>query len=106
MNQLICCCDHDCSRCLTYLATINNDEELRKQSQSFYKTEFGMDIPLADIHCLGGRSEDVFCLCKECPFVKCCKEHNVERCIECSEYPCKTIKEYQEKYVNKCNQIN
>ena len=106
MNQLICCCGHDCSRCLTYLATINNDENLRKQSQSFYKTEFAIDIPLKDIHCLGGRSEDVFGLCKECPFVKCCKEHNVERCIECSEYPCKTIKEYQEKYVNKCNQIN
>ena len=106
MNQLICCCGHDCSRCLTYLSTINNDENLRKQSQSFYKTEFAIDIPLKDIHCLGGRSEDVFCLCKECPFVKCCKEHNVERCIECSEYPCKTIKEYQEKYVNKCNQIN
>ena len=106
MNQLICCCGHDCSRCLTYLATINNDENLRKQSQSFYKTEFVIDIPLKDIHCLGGRSEDVFCLCKECPFVKCCKEHNVERCIECFEYPCKTIKEYQEKYVNKCNQIN
>ena len=106
MNQLICCCGHDCSRCLTYLATINNDENLRKQSQSFYKTEFAIDIPLKDIHCLGGRSEDIFCLCKECPFVKCCKEHNVERCIECSEYPCKTIKEYQEKYVNKCNQIN
>ena len=62
MNQLMCCCGHDCSWCLTYLATINNDENLRKQSQSFYKTEFAIDIPLKDIHCLGGRSEDVFCL--------------------------------------------
>ena len=105
MNQLMCCCGHDCSRCLTYLATINNNENLRKQSQSFYKTEFAIDIPLKDIHCLGGRSEDVFCLCKECPFIKCCKEHEIEMCPECCDYPCEKIKDYQEKYVNKCNQI-
>ena len=106
MKELLCYCGHDCARCLTYLATINNDEELRKQSQSFYKTEFGMDIPLADIHCLGGRSNDIFYLCKECPFTKCCKEHKTEMCSECCDYPCEKIKDYQEKYVNKCNQIN
>ena len=69
MNKLVCYCGHDCARCLTYLATINNDEDLRKQSQEFYKAEFGIDIPLKDIHCLGGRSEDIFYLCKECPFI-------------------------------------
>ena len=42
MKESICYCGHDCARCLTYLATINNDEELRKQSQSFYKIEFGI----------------------------------------------------------------
>ena len=104
MKELLCYCGHDCASCLTYLATINNNEELRKQSQSFYKTEFGIDISLENIHCLGGRSEDVFCLCKECPFVKCCKEHEVETCSNCLEYPCININEYQEKYVNKCNQ--
>ena len=54
MNKLVCYCGHDCARCLTYLATIRNDEKLRKQSQRFYKTEFGIDIPLKDIYCLGG----------------------------------------------------
>ena len=63
MNKLVCYCGHDCARCLTYIATINNDEDLRKQSQNFYKTEFGIDIPLKDIQCLGGRSNDVFYLC-------------------------------------------
>lgn len=106
MNKLVCYCGHDCARCLTYLATINNDEEWRKRSQSFYKTEFGIDIPLEDIHCLGGLSEDVFYLCQECPFIKCCKEHNVEMCSDCPEFPCELIKSYQDNYVNKCNQIN
>ncbi len=53
----------------------------------------------------GGRSQNVFELCKECPFVKCCKERSVDFCSKCPEYPCKEISDYQEKYVNKCNQI-
>ena len=105
MKELFCYCGHNCARCLTYLATLTNDEKLRKQSQSFYKTEFGIDIPLADIQCLGGRSSDILYLCKECPFIKCCKEHKTEICSECCDYPCEKIKDYQEKYVNKCNQI-
>lgn len=106
MKNLICCCGHDCSRCVTYLATINNDEALRRRSQIFYKGEFGMDIPLKDIHCLGGRSDDVFCLCSECPFIKCCNDHNVEMCSDCSDFPCDRIKVYMERYVNKCNQTD
>lgn len=34
-----CYCGHDCSRCLTYLATVNNDNDLREKSQRFYKDE-------------------------------------------------------------------
>ena len=105
MNKLICYCGHDCARCLTYLATVNDDNELRKQSQAVYKNEFGINIPLEDIHCLGGRSDDAFYLCKECPLIKCCKEHNTEMCSNCSDFACKKIKDYQEKYINKCNQI-
>lgn len=51
------------------------------------------------------RSQNVFELCKECPFVKCCKERSVDFCSKCPEYPCKEILDYQVKYVNKCNQI-
>lgn len=103
--KMICFCGHDCSRCLTYHATVNNDEDLRKKSQSFYRAEFGLDIALKDIYCFGGRSDNVFRLCKECPFKKCCFVHNVERCSLCVNYPCDMIRDYQDKYVNKCNLI-
>jgi len=104
-----CYCGHGCSRCLTYLATVNNDdnlrsEEFRRKSQQFYKDEFNLDIPLEKIHCFGGRSEDVFYLCKDCPWMKCAKEKHLSACSECAEYPCKPLAEYREKYVNKCNQ--
>lgn len=78
---------------------------LRRQSQSFYKERFGLDIPLEKFNCEGGRSQNVFELCKECPFVKCCKERSVDSCSKCPGYPCKEISDYQVKYVNKCNQI-
>lgn len=67
--SLPCYCGHDCARCITYIATLRNDENLRRQSQSFYIERFGLDIPLEKFNCEGGRSKNVFELCKECPFV-------------------------------------
>lgn len=32
-----CYCGHDCSKCVTYIATQRNDDNLRRQSQRFYK---------------------------------------------------------------------
>ena len=100
-----CYCGHDCARCITYIATQKDDDNLRRQSQNFYKERFGLDIPLEKFNCEGGRSKNVFELCKGCPFVKCCKERSVDFCSKCPEYPCKEISDYQAKHVNKCNQL-
>ena len=102
---LPCYCGHDCSKCVTYIATQTNNEDLRRQAQSFYKESFGLDIPIEKFYCDGGRSQNVFELCKECPFKKCCIERGIDACGKCSEYPCNDISDYQEKYVNKCNQL-
>lgn len=74
---LPCYCGHDCSKCVTYIATQTNNEDLRRQAQSFYKESFGLDIPLEKFYCNGGRSKNVFELCKECPFKKCCIERGI-----------------------------
>ena len=100
-----CYCGHDCARCITYIATQRKDDSLRRLSQRFYKEQFGLDIPLEKFNCNGGRSDNIIELCKECPFVKCCKQHNVDSCSKCPEYPCKEISDYKAKYVNKVNQI-
>lgn len=100
-----CYCGHDCSRCVTYIATQTDDDTLREQSQRFYKEQFGKNVPLEKISCYGGRSKNVFELCKSCPFVKCCNENNVNSCSKCPKYPCQEILDYNKKYVNKTNQI-
>lgn len=102
---MICFCGHDCSRCVTYQATVRDDDALRMRSQSFYRETFGQDLPIEAFHCLGGRSEQVFSLCRECPWIKCCRERGIGSCEECAEYPCPALGAYQEKYVNKCNMM-
>ena len=64
-----------------------------------------LDIPLDEVNCLGCQSNNVFKLCKDCPFTKCASERKIAECSECVEYPCNALAEYQEKYVNKCNQV-
>lgn len=100
-----CYCGHDCSKCITYIATQKNDDALRVKSQQFYKETFKVELPIEKFNCMGGRSKNVFELCKDCPFIECCNRHNVDSCNKCQEYPCKEILEYQAKYVNQCNQI-
>ena len=105
MLEPLCYCGHDCSRCITRLATIRGDESLRLQAQAFYREILGMEIPLERLHCQGGRSDDIFFLCKECPFALCCRSRKYSSCAECTDYPCETLRDYQAKYVNRCNQI-
>lgn len=105
-KKLPCYCGHDCARCVTYRATVENNDELRRQSQKFYKEKFDKDIPIEQIHCTGGRTKGIFNLCKGCPWMKCCKERKINTCSECPEYPCPPLADYIVKYVNKCNLVD
>lgn len=105
MKDPICYCGHDCSRCVTYLATVRSDPSLRAQAREFYRSEFGKDLPEPEIRCTGGRTEDRFVLCRECPFSACCAQKGIDSCAKCGEFPCELLKRYREKYVNRCNQI-
>ena len=101
-----CYCGHDCTRCVTYQATIRKDDALRRKAQVFYRNAFSIELSLSEILCLGGRSDQICTLCRDCPFIRCCREHAVEFCRDCLAYPCERISEYEQKYVNQCNQID
>lgn len=88
---------------MIYLATVRDDDTLRARAQLLYRDTFGRDIPLAEFHCLGVFSECVFFLCRECPWVKCCRQHGVAACEECERFPCPEIRDYREKHVNRYN---
>nr|MBQ4317671.1 phosphotransferase [Clostridia bacterium] len=104
-NYGSCFCGHDCTRCVIYRAAVSGDEELSERADAFIKTELKRDIPICEQKCLGGRSDDVMRLCAECPFAACCRKRGIMRCEDCAEFPCDSVKEYREKYVNKCGQL-
>lgn len=104
-NILICHCGHDCSRCKTFIATLTNDNTLREEVISFYKTTFNTDTTQDELYCLSGNSDNIMRKCQECPWISCAKSKKVDSCSECHKYPCKSLAEYQHKYVNKYNQI-
>ncbi len=105
MKNDFCFCGHDCARCVTRLAAVRNDVGLREKSREFYWTMFGIELPAEEIRCKGGRSDEVFLLCRECPFAACCRKRGIDSCEECPEFPCAMLADYREKYVNKTNQI-
>ena len=94
-----CCCGMDCAKCIIYRATVCHDDALRVRAQTYYHDTFGCDIPLSDFQCLGVFSDTVFPPCRDCPWVKCCREHGVASCEACASYPCPEIRVYREKYV-------
>ena len=104
-NVLICCCGHDCSKCLTFRATLFDDHDMRIASAAFYKNELNQDLPADAIHCFGGKSDEIMEGCSQCPYTKCCKEKGLNGCSECPEYPCQMLGWYMEKYVYKVNQV-
>lgn len=90
-NVLVCYCGHDCGRCVTFWATLQDDESLRTRAARYYQDEMGQNLPLEAFHCLSGRSDEVMAACRACPFMKCCGEKGVQA--------------YAQKYVNKANQV-
>lgn len=91
----ICFCGHDCARCVTYLATVRDDPDMRLRAQNFYRETFSLDIPVQAVCCLGGRSDTV---------VELRWDRGLDACTACPEYPCTPLAEYIHKYVNRCNQ--
>lgn len=104
-NVLICFCGYDCSKCRTYIATLNDDNDMRSSISQYYKSELNIDIPIEKLYCLSGRSDTIMEACNGCPFTKCCHDKNLNSCSECPQYPCAMIADYEEKYVNKSNQL-
>ena len=97
-NIMVCWCGIDCSRCRTFRATINNDDEMRKTVKGYYE-EIGYNVEIKDLNCLGCRSDEMMPGCAGCPYMKCGKEKGLRRCDECGDYPCESLSWYMENYI-------
>ncbi len=97
MEEKITLCGDNCIACPRYNA--HTDEELRKVAELWHRVGWrDRVVTNEEIKCMGCHSH------KQCTYqlVDCTKEHGVEKCNQCSCFPCDKIsqmllrsKEYQ-----------
>jgi hypothetical protein len=96
MAEMIANCGLVCSECPAYIATLKNDDGLRKKTAEEWSKMFHADIKAVDINCEGclSQSKRLFSHCFECEIRKCCREKKVANCAGCPEFPCQKISDF------------
>jgi hypothetical protein len=87
MEKLIACCGINCITCDARIATINNDEELRKTTAEKWREAFSApDITPEMINCTGCRQEGAkFGHCYNCEIRNCVIAKGFNTCGDCKE---------------------
>lgn len=94
MENFIAYCGLDCEKCEARLATINNDNELRKKVATEWSKLNNITITSKMINCEGCRidgKKTVFCD-KLCQIRQCAMNKKYETCGDCNEMKsCKKV---------------
>ena len=87
MNDYIAYCGLDCEKCEAFIATKNDDIELRNKVSKEWTELNGVDITPEMINCEGCRIDGVKTpFCNElCPIRNCSMERKNVTCGDCSE---------------------
>ena len=96
MKEMIGCCGLDCEKCDAYLATINNDDELRAKTAKLWSELNNVEILPEMINCTGCRTNGVktYYCSDMCEIRKCVQNKKFNTCGECSNMKsCKTVEE-------------
>ena len=91
-EKIIAACGNDCAACPRYTAHPyeKTDEELHHTAELWMKIGYRDHIVSnEEIACYGCKPEN-WCRYR---VIKCCEDHGIKICGECSEYPCNNIKE-------------
>ena len=87
MKQLIAYCGLDCEKCQAYIATVNNDDALRKEVAAKWSEWNKADITPEMINCLGCRVDGVktpYCA-SLCPIRQCALGRQFGTCGDCPD---------------------
>ncbi|MBN1619636.1 DUF3795 domain-containing protein [candidate division WOR-3 bacterium] len=96
MRKKISCCGLLCSECPAYIATMEDDDEKRRETAELWSQIYNSDIKVSDINCLGCLQTEgtIFSYCNICKIRSCCFENGTENCAHCFNYPCEKIEEF------------
>ena len=87
MNDYIAYCGLNCEKCEARLATIRQDEDLRRRVAKLWSELNGVEITPEMIHCVGCRIDGIktpYCDAL-CPIRQCALHRQVETCGGCTE---------------------
>jgi hypothetical protein len=87
MEKLISCCGLDCATCDARIATVTNDDVLRKATADKWKVQFtAAELTPEMINCTGCREEGVkFNHCEVCEIRNCVKAKGFDTCGDCAD---------------------
>jgi len=101
MEKLIACCGINCLTCDARIATINNDDELRKATAEKWRGGYNTsDLSFEMINCTGCREDGVkFTHCNMCEIRNCVRVRGFNTCGDCNEMETCTIAAGIHEYV-------
>lgn len=103
MVEKITLCGDNCIECPRYNA--RTEAELSKVAELWYRVGWrDRIVSNEEISCTGCSSH------KQCTYnlVECTKEHSVDRCNQCTEFPCQKIEDMLERsktYEKRCEKV-
>jgi len=96
-------CGLDCSKCECYIATINNNDELRKKVAKEWSELNNVIIPYQAINCLGCKQDSTKSIYCEsiCEVRKCALKSNINSCDKCVKMgECEKLKPFLDSPIN------
>ena len=87
MDKYIAYCGLNCKTCQAYLATVSNNDSLRKKVADEWSRLNGVTITAEMINCVGCRTDGVktpYCQ-SLCPIRQCALGQGIETCADCTE---------------------
>ena len=94
MKEMIAFCGLDCEKCEARIATINDDNNLRKKVADKWSKLNNIEILPEHINCLGCRGEGpkTYYCSDLCEIRKCAMSKKLESCGKCAEInSCKNV---------------
>jgi hypothetical protein len=90
MDQMISYCGLICTGCPAYLATMEDNDQLRADTAVQWSRQFKVDIKPEDINCLGCLSDrdPIFSYCRVCVIRACGQQRGVTNCAHCDDFGC------------------
>jgi hypothetical protein len=101
MEKLISCCGLNCETCEARVATVQNDDNLRKATaEKWQKMYNAASLTPESINCTGCRMDGAkFAHCETCKIRQCVNEKGYETCGDCPEMTTCEIVSMVHKYV-------